>query len=472
MKKIFLLLLFAPNLLYAQTDYDQLTNWYYHPEKSVNFIESYDLDIAIIDKNLQVDSIIQIENQAGTNTGIDVFWVHPTHLTNPPNFPTNIPISSQNTSYINAVILAQGAVMAKYGRFYAPKYRQASPASFLGFNFSEQERADALLETYADIKAAFLHYLQNYNGGNRIILAGHSQGAFLLGMLLRDLFDEDPQLRSQLLTASLGGMGYVYTAPNMFRGGWWKNIPLCTVSNECNCVHYWRSYEESKDIPQINTAFPSFNQVLVDSGVVFRTPDLSNDQFLQDSLFYGTSSSPLRYYIAPDAGYNFAPGYNIIAFDSLYAARFKRESETEVGLAIEYMPDANDLRPNDIDSSQNNPFFSDGDLHIKDYHIYSWALMEQIDSKLEECFLTTHIKPQASAEGSILVYPNPHTGTCIIKLDPSIHLKPDNTFRLLDIWGKTVKTFTMQTHEQSLEIQTKGTYFLTSRLGYQKIMVR
>ncbi len=471
MKKLFILLMLTSHILQAQTDYDQLSNWYFHPELTFNFLETYDLDIAVIDKHLEIDSIIPIENNAVNNTGVDVFWVHPTQLTNPPVVATTIPIAEQNTTLIGGIILAQGALLAKYGRFYAPKYRQASPSAFLGFGATEEERADALMEAYSDVKAAFMHYLDNHNNGNKIIIAGHSQGSFLLAMLLRDLFDNDPQLRAQLLTASLGGMGYVYSSSDTFQGGWWENIPLCTLPNECGCVHYWRSYEDFEDIPLPNSNLPSFNQVLVDSGLVYRATDLSADLFRQDSLFYGATSSPLRYYITPDASYNLAPNYNIIAFDSLYTAQFKRESNSEVGISLELIEYANDLRPNDIDSMQNNPFFSAGDLHTKDYHIYSWALLAQIDSKLQGCFTTTNKDQHHLDNFEFSVYPNPSHGRFTIKLkDPNITFN-QGTFIVVNTLGQVVQTFEMTATEKVIDLNTKGVYFIISEKGYHKIIV-
>ncbi|MEL6943980.1 MAG: DUF3089 domain-containing protein, partial [Bacteroidota bacterium] len=467
---ILFLLIF--NIINAQTNYNQLTNWYYHPDKLVNFIENYNLDIAVVNKKLGIDSIIQNPNNAAKNTGIDIFWVHPTNLDNPPIVPQTIPIAEQNITHIGLTILAQGALLAKYGRFFAPKYRQATPASFLGSNFTEQERAVALLDTYSDIKAAFLHYLDNHNNGNKIILAGHSQGSFLLGMLLRDVFDNDPQLRSKLVVASLAGMGYIYAQPGTFKGGWWENIPLCTSMQECGCVQYWRSYTEDFDLPTPRSTFPSFNQVLVDGGYVYRATNIEEDLFVQDSLFYGVTISPLRYYLAPNAGYNLASDINIIAFDSMYTARFKRESNTEIGLAIEYINDPDDLRPNDLDNAGSNPFFAEGDLHIKDYHIYLWALMEQIDRKLEGCsFVNTDTILKEKEEPQFIIYPNPNNGTFNIKVNSSIAKAIDETFTIIDLLGRVVETFNINSNETEINIQTKGIYFLISKHGYQKIIV-
>ncbi|PHI18068.1 hypothetical protein CEQ90_19845 [Lewinellaceae bacterium SD302] len=472
MKYLFLFITCIPHIIYSQTDYGQLGNWYYHPDKFINFIENYDLDIAVINKNLEVDSVIQIENNAGNDTGIDVFWLHPTELTNPPFFPTVVPIEDQNTALIGAVILGQGALFAKYGRFYAPMYRQATPASFLGFGFSEESRAEALIETYSDVKAAFLHYLNNENNGNKIIIAGHSQGSFLLAMLLRDFFDDDPELREQLVTASLAGMGYVYSSYDEYAGGWWENIPLCTSSNECGCIHYWRSYKESLDIPDPNLNLPSYNPILVDSGLVYRTTNNVDDWFRQDSLYYGSMSRPLRYYIAPDASYNLAPNQNIIAFDSLYNARFKRESSLEVGLSLEYIEDANDLRPNDIDSTSASPIFSEGDLHVKDYHIYLWAILEQIDSKLENCSTISSVSDELPLdEIDFSVHPNPSRGTFTIRTKhPSTEFN-QGAFTVINTLGQVVETFTMSSNEKVINIDDKGIYFIISKRGYTKIVV-
>ena len=93
----------------STVNYDTMSNWYYHPNQSFNFLQNYDLDIAVIDENLNTNSVVEITNNATINTGIDVFWVHPTHLQNPPTNPTTIAISDQDTNFIALSILAQGS---------------------------------------------------------------------------------------------------------------------------------------------------------------------------------------------------------------------------------------------------------------------------------------------------------------------------------------------------------------------------
>ncbi len=467
MRKSILFFLLIYNFSFAQTDYSDLTNWYYHPDKLLNLVENYDLDIAVISKDLSIDSLIEVDNQSTTNTGVDVFWVHPTQLIDPPSNPTVVELSDQPFALISATILVQGALLAKYGRFFAPRYRQASPASFLNPVYSDSTRAAALISTYSDIKAAFLHYLDSHNNGNRIILAGHSQGSFLLAMLLRDLFDNNPDLRSRLVTAALGGMPYVHASSGSYLGGQWENIPLCTQKNECGCIHNWRSFKEAQTIPALVTTLPVFNQVLADSGLVYRTVNLAEDWFVHDSLIYSAESAYLRYYIAPDANYNLGGGPNFIAFDSLYLARNKRTSATKTVLAIDYIEDATDQRPNDLLPLEGGLEFLLSGFHTKDYHIYLWALLNQIDAKLDAC-ATTSVATSNIKSTTVNVYPNPSHGTFYIETDAA--LSNDDELTIVDVYGRVVKKMLLA-QSQEVQLDQKGIYFLLSKYGRQTIVI-
>ena len=364
-------------------DYSDMDNWAFHPNKSQTLLDDYNLDIAVIDESLQIESVIPITNNSSSNTGVDVFFVHPTVLSQIADSPQNIDIDDQQEFLISATILAQGGLMSKYGRFFAPRYRQSTGTTYLS-STSKELQASVITVSYNDIKASFLDYLSNHNDGNKIILAGHSQGSFMLAMLLRDVFDNDPSLKDRLVTAALGGMGYVYASQNNYSDGWWQTIPLCTMMEECGCIHNWRSFAESQPLPEINTGLPEFNINLVNQGLVYRTVDQEEDWFVQDSLFYGSGVQPLRY-IVPDANYNLGGNANFIAFDNLYNTRFKRNGLHEVGLSVEHVPAVNDQRPNDLESEDNHPNFEIWGYHRKDYNIYLWAQMEQVDLKLRSC---------------------------------------------------------------------------------------
>lgn len=367
----------------SSVDYDAMENWAFHSEKPT-FLSSYDLDIAVINPKLEISSVIPINNNARTNTGIDVFFVHPTVLTNITSPTGTIEIKDQPKFYIEGTITAQAGLLAKYGRLFAPRYRQSTGPTYQQTT-DKSLQASVISTSYSDIKAAFLNYLENYNNGNEIILAGHSQGSYLLAMLLRDVFDANPELRSKLITAALGGMGYIYTNNDNTLGGWWENIPFCKTASQCGCVQNWGSFAEHQNLPDVNPGLPAFNQHLADQGLIFRTIDLSNDRFMMDDSYYSTELSRLDNYIMPKGTYNFGGNYNFLALDNLYSIRLRREGQQKVGLSVAYSPKASDQRPNDLASEDSHPNFQNWGYHRKDYHIYLWALMEQIDMKIANC---------------------------------------------------------------------------------------
>jgi len=287
-------------------------------------------------------------------------------------------------------------------------------------------------------------------------------------MLLRDLFDTNPDLKSKLVTATLGGMAYVYTDPTNLNRGWWENIPLCAQVNECECVHNWVSFKETQDIPSPNPALPAFNQVLVDSGLVYQKIDTTTNWFVQDSLVYGPSTSPLRYYIAPDNLHNLSPSTDFIAFDSLYLARFSRTSSLKSVLAIDYINDSLDLRPNELLATESHPNFNNWGFHQKDYHIYLWALMNQIDAKLNECSTTTSVEQPINSEGRISIYPNPNNGHFTVEIDGPI--STGEQFLITDILGNVVKIVDCKSINQ-IRLEGSHIYILKSNKGTKKIIV-
>lgn len=72
-------------------------------------------------------------------------------------------------------------------RFFAPYYHQAA------LNVYEMEISDReqyLNIAYEDVKLAFEYYMEHYNNGRPIVLAGFSQGADLSIRLLKDYFSD------------------------------------------------------------------------------------------------------------------------------------------------------------------------------------------------------------------------------------------------------------------------------------------
>jgi len=398
--------------LAAQVDYSDMDHWLFHPEMPSSIIEDYSLDIAVIDAQLEVDSIIAVTNHAFTDTGVDVFWVHPTLTFGVDNTSLgNVELEDLSPFLTASIAAAQAGQLARYGRIFAPRYRQATAASFF-LQGQDELQADILETAYLDVKAAFLHYLENHNDDNQIILAGHSQGAHMLSFLLRDVFDNDEELRERLVVAVLGGMGFIYAPKGEFVGGFYENIQFCTALDQRGCVMTWRTYKAGQSIPEAGFAVPATNPELVDRGYAFDLLDFDDFYSYSDSLYYGSEFSTLDKYLMPVSILSdlAPPGIRFVAFDDFYEARFDRQGPFAHGLAVSSIAEEDDQRPRDLETLETDPLFAQSGYHTKDYNVYTWALIQQINCKLGDCGLMTNTETARHNSEFLQIYPNPTPG--------------------------------------------------------------
>lgn len=118
----------------------------------------------------------------------DVFFICPTVYGGDED-SFNMPMDDEDakSDFLGATNMEKG-IYDSDARFFAPYYRQA------GLNVYElpaEDREEYLALAYADIKEAFLYYLEHYNNGRPIILAGFSQGGDMSIRLLKDCFAEE-----------------------------------------------------------------------------------------------------------------------------------------------------------------------------------------------------------------------------------------------------------------------------------------
>jgi hypothetical protein len=171
------------------------------------------------------------DNQA--TAAVDVFFIHPTtyysgaHWNQPLGDPKANEFTDKN------VLRGQASVFNGIGRVYAPRYRQATLYSFIDEKGNGQQ---ALELAYADVKAAFQYYLDNYNQGRPIILASHSQGSRHGIKLLEDFFEKEP-LRSKLVAAYMVGWARSPDRDEAEIAG----IPVCESRDQTGCWLTWNS---------------------------------------------------------------------------------------------------------------------------------------------------------------------------------------------------------------------------------------
>ncbi len=167
----------------------------------------------------------------------DVFYIHPTIYFKArgksQQWNANLEDERLNEAVDESAILNHASIFNAAGRVFAPRYRQANIRVFYpeGRSVSKQ----ALDTAYADVLAAFDHYLTTWNQGRPIIIASHSQGTTHAKRLLADRFDQQP-LRQQLVVAYLVGMPVSADA--------YASIPVCQDSTQTNCFVSWRTYRE------------------------------------------------------------------------------------------------------------------------------------------------------------------------------------------------------------------------------------
>lgn len=106
------------------------------------------------------------------------------------------------------------AIFGESCRIIAPYYRQMAMEG-LFLPASEQDRYLAI--ALEDVRNAFMYYLEHDNQGRPFVLAGHSQGAHLLLLMMKALF-KDPALSSKLVAAYI--IGYAVTRSDVAECDW------------------------------------------------------------------------------------------------------------------------------------------------------------------------------------------------------------------------------------------------------------
>ena len=140
--------------------------------------------------------------------------------------------------------------IARFGtvcRTFAPVYRQATLAALMSQASGLGGAAQSMPIAYADVLAAWRHYLQHYNQGRPFVLVGHSQGTVHLMQLLASEIENSPAA-ARMLSALLIGFN-VEVPEGQLVGGTFAKTPLCTRVGETGCVVTYVSYRATNPPP-------------------------------------------------------------------------------------------------------------------------------------------------------------------------------------------------------------------------------
>ena len=203
----------------GQPDYSNLDYWAAHPWK-------WDPS----------DSVPQPLRMEISDSLVDVFFLHPTTFTKKKQAAQSN--AAIDDDYINAKtdyssILYQASVFNQQCRVFAPRYRQAHIQNFYSTDTLKSRIAFDL--AYTDVKASFEYYLQHYNNGRPIIIAGHSQGSLMAERLLKEFF-EGKLLKNKLVAAYIIG----WPVPKEY----FSSLTTCTDSLQTGCLCSWRTFRK------------------------------------------------------------------------------------------------------------------------------------------------------------------------------------------------------------------------------------
>lgn len=129
---------------------------------------------------------------------------------------------------------------------WAPRYRQAAIGAFL----TDDPQADKAIDlAYGDVLSAFDVFAAAVPAGQPIVLAGHSQGAFLLRRLLRDRIAGTP-LAGRIAAAYVIGwpVSIDHDLPLM-------GLPACDAGDQPGCVISWLSVADPAGTGQLTKAY-------------------------------------------------------------------------------------------------------------------------------------------------------------------------------------------------------------------------
>jgi len=161
---------------------------------------------------------------------VDVFFVHPTMYFRGQHWNAQLDNVRINRATESSPMRLQASAFNIGGRLYAPRYRQAHIGVF---TWQDNTSWRALELAYEDVRRSFIHYLENWNNGRGIILAGHSQGSWHVRWLLQEFFD-GTALQEQLVVAYGPGFDWYKTD--------FEQLSFCENAEETGCVCSWMSY--------------------------------------------------------------------------------------------------------------------------------------------------------------------------------------------------------------------------------------
>lgn len=206
--------------------------WLCRPDIEDDHCDTADLSMTEI--RADGSRVVLDEVAPNPNAEVDCFYIY--HTVNQSPEAGNTEILVPHPDNVIGAVFRNGAHYRGVCRMFAPLYHQMTISTY-SVHWPNFEETEFFQRAYDDVAEAFEYYMRTHNEGRGFVLVGHSQGSHILTRLLQDRFDEDEELRAQLISAVLiGPTNRVQVLEGDVVGGSFANIPLCTSADETGCV--------------------------------------------------------------------------------------------------------------------------------------------------------------------------------------------------------------------------------------------
>ncbi len=193
-------------------DYSKWDSWFSHPIKTKDAADGNFLNV--------------IDGQDSARAA--VFFIHPTSYFSSKSWNKSVDYDSRDPFLERIVLPNQLTVFVESYQVYAPKYPQATLASF----FTQDKKGEKALSLATDhLEIAFREFIRQI-GDKPFIIAGHSQGSYhVVGLLRRMVIGTE--LEKRMVTALAPG----YPFPLDYLKD--QQIALCASESQIGCLELW-----------------------------------------------------------------------------------------------------------------------------------------------------------------------------------------------------------------------------------------
>lgn len=276
-----------------------------------------------------------------TDKDADVFFITPTvYMGDETQLTWAEYDEDTKESFVGAINMEKG-IYDDNARFFAPYYHQAA---FSAYTADEAEADAAFDSAYAELKDAFDYYMDNYNEGRPLVLAGFSQGGQMSIRLMEDYAEDETFNQVLVATYAIG----------------------------------WRfTEEEAAQYPDVH-----FAQGETDTDVLIAFT--TEDPAISDSIIIpaGTKSLAINPLNWKTDGTEADSSLNLGACFTGYDGSIKSEIPEFTGAYIDDVRGA--LKVTDV-NAEDYPgrLFEDGIYHLYDYEFFYRNLEQNVQDRIE-----------------------------------------------------------------------------------------